>query len=153
MPLQGLINALLAVAVMLWPVASPAEVYRWVDENGKVHFGDRPPRGVETESLDLPEAAGSTPAPTEAERRAKTRRLLDAWEEERRIKKERKAEAAADKAKRKRRCSRARNELRDLQQGALFYELDQQGERRYLSDAELEQEKQKWREAIEYWCE
>ena len=151
MPLNGLIKVVLAVVVSS-PVVSMAEVYRWVDENGKVHFGDRPPRGVQTESLDLPETGGGPPAPTDEERKAKTRRLLDAWEEERRIKKEQQAQAAADKAKRKRRCSRARHELRDLQQGALFYELDEQGERRYLSDAELEQEKQKWREAIEYWC-
>ena len=43
MPLNGLIKVVLAVVVSL-PVVSMAEVYRWVDENGKVHFGDRPPR-------------------------------------------------------------------------------------------------------------
>ncbi|GGY31451.1 hypothetical protein GCM10011297_00180 [Bacterioplanes sanyensis] len=29
--------------LLLWVTASHAGIYRWVDDNGKVHFGDRPP--------------------------------------------------------------------------------------------------------------
>jgi hypothetical protein len=34
-------------------VTASAGIYRWVDENGKVHFGDRPPQAVETENINL----------------------------------------------------------------------------------------------------
>ncbi len=34
-------------------VTASAGIYRWVDENGKTHFGDRPPQTVETENVNL----------------------------------------------------------------------------------------------------
>ncbi len=42
----GLLGALLLVAN-----ASGGEIYRWVDDDGRVHFGDRPP--AEAERLDI----------------------------------------------------------------------------------------------------
>jgi hypothetical protein len=32
------------------------EIYRWTDENGVVHFGDRPPEGQKTQTIVIPEA-------------------------------------------------------------------------------------------------
>ncbi len=146
-------SAFLFLLLLCCGASVQAEAYRWVDENGKVHFGDRPPRGVEKESIKLPESKSSTPVPSAAERRDKTRRLLEAWEEERRIEKEQEAKAAAEKAERRKRCHRAKNELRDLQAGGLFYDLDEDGNRHYLSDAELMQEQEHWRKAIQRWCD
>ena len=31
----------------------PAEVYKWVDENGKVHFSDKKPEDSQAETLDI----------------------------------------------------------------------------------------------------
>lgn len=33
---------LLAMALLLCPVTAQAEIYRWTDEHGNVHFGDKP---------------------------------------------------------------------------------------------------------------
>ena len=33
--------------------ATYAEIYKWVDENGKVHFGDAPPSSKEAQSVNL----------------------------------------------------------------------------------------------------
>lgn len=41
--------ALLACA----SAVSAEEIFRWVDENGKTHFGDRPPASAEPEKLEL----------------------------------------------------------------------------------------------------
>lgn len=35
---------LIAIAVLLTGLSAHAEVYRWVDEQGVVHYGDRPPK-------------------------------------------------------------------------------------------------------------
>jgi hypothetical protein len=37
------------------------EIYRWTDENGVVHFGDKPPKGQNTQTIVIPPAhlAGS----------------------------------------------------------------------------------------------
>ncbi|MCK4707273.1 MAG: DUF4124 domain-containing protein, partial [Gammaproteobacteria bacterium] len=31
----------------------PAEIYKWVDQNGKTHFTDKPPEQVSVQKLDL----------------------------------------------------------------------------------------------------
>ncbi|MEZ5539069.1 MAG: DUF4124 domain-containing protein [Pseudomonadales bacterium] len=44
---------LLLLAILLgFLVPVRAEVYKWVDENGKVHFGDRAPEDKKSESID-----------------------------------------------------------------------------------------------------
>ncbi|GLP97594.1 DUF4124 domain-containing protein [Paraferrimonas sedimenticola] len=37
--------------------ASSAAVYRWVDENGKVHYSDEPEKGVKAEQIEVKEAS------------------------------------------------------------------------------------------------
>ena len=41
------------LSLMLWAGVCQAEIYRWVDDNGKVHFGDRPPATQKTEKLEI----------------------------------------------------------------------------------------------------
>ena len=49
---------LLALATGLVTTHSLAgEIYKWTDENGLVHFGDRPPQGQQAQSINTPEAA------------------------------------------------------------------------------------------------
>ena len=47
-------------AFTIWTPQSAAqdEVYRWVDENGVVHFGDRAPRQQEAEVVSIPQTSG-----------------------------------------------------------------------------------------------
>lgn len=46
-------SVVLASALLLCATAAPAEVYKWVDEQGRIHYGDRPPAG--TPLADLPD--------------------------------------------------------------------------------------------------
>jgi hypothetical protein len=57
--------------VALLPALAPGEVYKWVDEKGRVHYGDRPPAAQAPEALtDIsvyePDAAPQGPARTAA---------------------------------------------------------------------------------------
>ena len=49
----------LVTAFMTWAPDTLAEdeVYRWVDNNGVVHFGDRPPEDGVAESVSIPQSA------------------------------------------------------------------------------------------------
>jgi len=60
-------TVLIATLVLL-ATAAPAkdEVYRWVDENGVVHFGDRPDGQAEAELVDIQVSKGSGPATSPA---------------------------------------------------------------------------------------
>jgi hypothetical protein len=142
----------LVVAACLVGAAQAGKVYRWVDEAGKVHFGDRP-LANDAEQVELRRQSAPAAPADSAHRKEKTRRLLRAWEEERRIEAEQKQAAKQKAQEREQRCHRARHELRDLEAGGLFYELDEQGERRYWSEAEVRAEQERWREEIARWCQ
>ena len=47
-------------ALTMWTSESSAqdEVYRWVDENGVVHFGDQAPQQQEAEVVSIPQTSG-----------------------------------------------------------------------------------------------
>ena len=36
-------GVILAAALALWALPSPAQIHKWVDADGKVHFSDKPP--------------------------------------------------------------------------------------------------------------
>jgi glutaredoxin len=40
-------------AFLLLPVALSADMYKWTDDNGKVHYSDSPPPGKKAKKLDL----------------------------------------------------------------------------------------------------
>ena len=68
-PLFMLASLLLALP------AGAAEVYRWTDQNGQVHFSQRPPPG-ESQRMDLPEGdpGGATGDAELMQRRDRERR-------------------------------------------------------------------------------
>lgn len=53
----GLQWACLLVALPL--AASASAIYRWIDDRGQIHYGDRPPPGIEADALPPPLPAGS----------------------------------------------------------------------------------------------
>lgn len=53
------------------------EVYRWVDENGVVHFGDQPPQQGDAESVSIPNTSGIEAQPSQDATPANPEALLD----------------------------------------------------------------------------
>src|SRR5580658_9190438 len=58
---------LLCAALIAWSAMASAVVYKWVDAQGKVQYGDRPPDGVHAEVVELlgnhvPRSGSSRPA-------------------------------------------------------------------------------------------
>ena len=54
---------------VLFSATAMAQQYKWVDQNGKVQYGDVPPPGVKAQRLKPP-AGGSAPAPSAAAKKA-----------------------------------------------------------------------------------
>lgn len=56
--------------------AEPAPIYKWTDAEGRVHFSDHAPRGVQAAKVTLPESSGvlSPPKP-KADARHKPARI------------------------------------------------------------------------------
>ncbi|MGK9065502.1 DUF4124 domain-containing protein [Stutzerimonas chloritidismutans] len=110
---------------------SSAEIYRWVDPQGNVHFESRPRPGAEQVEV-RPQVIERDDATRERE--ARTERFFDARREEQAA-----AERQAGEQQRKRRqaCDRLRHELAQLSHGGRYFRLDAKGERVYYSEDEV----------------
>jgi hypothetical protein len=146
----------LAIA-LLAALAAPsmgAGVYKWVDENGKVNFGDRPPlEGAETVNIHAsPDQGGGTNAASAAERRERQRRLLDAYDTERTQKKARAEKEKHDKQVLEQKCQRARESLRNMQTATYLYDKDEKGNRRIYTDADRKKATDALQKKIKQFC-
>ncbi len=126
-----------------------AEVYKWVDEEGIVHYSDNPPQDAESERMQLPSTPGPKGDPSEILRR----RLEQAEKAKERRSEERLAASAAKEGKRAarvardQRCLETRMQLAVLQEQRPVYRDEQgqfrlqwvrdpySGEREYINDA------------------
>jgi len=113
-----------------------AGAYKWVDEEGRVHFGDRP-TSTQAEQIKLkknPKASLST-APNAEQRRITQQRMLDVYRQEREAKKAAKQKQKEEALKIAQQCADARDNLRQYERSQLYENLPN-GERRYLSTKE-----------------
>ncbi len=135
--LQAVLALILApvLALAVTSAVAAPEIYKWVDADGNVHYGDRPPAtGVDSRTLSLPPAPAREP--DQAQRDLKQRRLLDAFDAERNQRDQAKAEAAATRRERARDCEKARRELARFERANIVYTHDTSGARIYMSDEE-----------------
>jgi hypothetical protein len=138
--------------MLILPVhMAAAEVYRWVDERGQVHYGDRSrsqsASGVH--SYTPPAASAENPQ----QRMDKTRKLLDAYRVERQQAREQQQEQKEIREKRRRNCAIAKDNLRQYQRYGAIYRLDKDGNRDYLDEQGRRNLLQKARDDVARWCD
>ncbi len=44
---------ILVISTMLFSISASAEILKWTDSEGKIHFGDMPPAGAETSVVEV----------------------------------------------------------------------------------------------------
>jgi hypothetical protein len=133
-------------ALLLLVLAAPAtaELYKWTDSNGRVHFSDTAPAQKQKAEVlkapvAIPPGAPSSPAATapgtdDADRRMRERRLTEAWRQEAEQKERDAAEAAAKQAERAAKCADLRNSLQAAE-GRPVYITNANGEKEFLDEA------------------
>ena len=138
--------------VMLWIsgcllLASPvyAEIYRWTDANGKVHFSDQPFGKQQVEKVEVKPQTVAKPDPELEAYRQQTREQLRIAEEERRAQQ---AVAQNQRDVSPQQCASARDELQASMASSLHYDLDKNGNRVYSSSEEIEAYREKIRQFI-----
>ncbi len=146
--------AVAAALLCVSALAAPAGVYRWVDPEGRVHFGDRPPLDRDAQALDVPARPepATAPAASDAERLESQQRLLRAFEEERREREERRAKVEREAAEREYRCAQARDQLRSFREAGYLYDVDKDGNRIVLNEQDRTRAIKDAREAVARWC-
>lgn len=153
--IKGLGMAGLMILIAL-PVS--AEIFKWTDEYGRVHYGDKPPTETapEIKLKSQPGASDSATVPrvvNEDERREKQRKLIESFDADRRAKEQADAKRKEQQSVRQRNCNYARSELRTAQNSNLLYEYDQQGNKVYLNKHARNRYVNKWQTEVERWCD
>ena len=134
--------------LLMLSLSSPvvAQVYRWIDSHGNVHFDSRSRPGAE--QIDVrPQVVERDDATRDREARAE--RFFNARRQE-----QQQADQAMreQQAQREHECRYWREELASLSRGGRYFRLDAKGERVYYSEKEIDAARQQLTGRINAGC-
>jgi hypothetical protein len=123
-------------ATALAPSLSFAALYKWMDENGRVVYGDTPPAGVKADRLNT----GVAPADPAAVRDMASKDAEIRKRQQQRADDEAKANKdVADANLRRTQCQQAVGRIKTLREDANVYRYDEKGQRVFLEGAAREE--------------
>ena len=129
------------------------EIYKWTDENGNVHYGDRPSGSATEQRMALSYRRTDTSAlqkrvESHADSVAAREERRAAAAEEEKAAEEKVAEAAANAKK----CDAYRAQLETMVQSRRLYRQDENGERVYLDETDIQEARTRVEELISENC-
>jgi hypothetical protein len=135
------------LASILLPLLCNAEVYKWTDENGAIHYSDIKPNKGSSEKLNI-----KTNNPSQE--RASPQSSAQALDQQK--SKELQAQAERLKSETQNReqnsqCENARDNLKTLQENSRI-KINENGDIRFLTPEEIEQKKQSYIKLISEQC-
>jgi hypothetical protein len=139
---------LLFAALIAWSGIASAVVYKWVDAQGKVQYGDRPPDGVHAEVVELlgTHAAHSTSTPSASAPAAKAPGQTPADANTKKAVEEDVAQT------REKQCADAQDRYKKLIEGRRLYKTGADGERQYLTSDEIDSERLNAKREVDSIC-
>ena len=109
---------ILTVTLVTLPVPQAADIFKWTDEQGRVHYGDRP-EGQQV--VQIITTSGPAQDPTHGQRLQQQRQLLEMIEEDRQKFKQARTDEKAARAIRQANCDRTRTRLAEMQNARFIY--------------------------------
>jgi hypothetical protein len=143
---------LLTLTLVLANAAAASEIYKWVDEDGNAQYGDRPTEGairltsLESRPTDYNQVQQSVDARYEREKAA------DDAAEERATERRSKEESVAQAEERAGQCQTFRGRLEKMVMSRRLYREDENGERDYLNEDEMQSARDRVQSQIEEYC-
>jgi hypothetical protein len=131
-----------------------AQQYKWVDQDGKVRYGDVPPPGVKAQRLKPP-ASGPSPssaASAKGEKPLSPEAAYRKRQEDAQKQRDKEEQAGQEASAKRENCARAQESLRTLESGQRIVRTDSKGERYYLEDAQIAQETARARQLVKESC-
>lgn len=147
--IQGV--TLLLMSLAGFQTGNAEQVYKWIDDDGKVHFGDKPPVKENAEQLTI--KAAPDVDPDRLGRQQRTERLLEAFSRERREHDEARQADLKHKQERKRNCTIARQDLASYEKSPRLFRYDEHGKVQYIDDEQRLAAIDLVRKAAKRWCD
>ncbi|MEX2515563.1 MAG: DUF4124 domain-containing protein [Gammaproteobacteria bacterium] len=130
----SLLNTILLAVLSLSASAVSAEIYKWTDEDGVTHYGQKPPAEQAAESFRLPSSVSSQSQPADeseaAEELKESEDTSGQTEAEKRVNKQKEIQA------KKQNCENARKALENLKNRPRIQYINDEGERAFFTDEE-----------------
>jgi hypothetical protein len=149
------------IALFMADMTSATDIYTWKDKEGRTNYADNPPPGdtpARTLSgrISLPVSSGTTDTPAQGKPSSPSLAEQEMEFRKRRAEASEKQvlaeKAAADADERRKNCERARNQLAALESGQRIARHNDKGEREFLDERQLAEEKTATRKAVDSWC-
>lgn len=147
---------LLFAALLAWSGLASAVVYKWVDAQGKLQYGDRPPDGVHAEIVELlgthaasartaPAAAPASTVPAPAYKGPGVKTATGEAEEKKAVDQD--VAQTRDKQ-----CAEAQDRYKKLIEGRRLYKSGPNGERQFMTSEEIDTERLNAKRDIDTIC-
>jgi hypothetical protein len=137
-------RVLLCAMLIAWSGVASAVVYKWVDAQGKLQYGDRPPDGVHAEVVEMPGSHVGRSAPASPETKAPPPASAPNVAARPSPVSEDSAKKTVDEdvaQTRDKQCADAQDRYKKLIEGRKLYKAGADGERQYLSSEEIDSER------------
>lgn len=143
----------LMLAVTTAGTAVAGDIFKWTDEDGNVHFGDKPVGGGETEKVAI-QSRPTNPERVQAMVQSRAEAAAKAAEEEAAAtppgptpeELQAQADARAEK------CDKYREQLQRFVRSRRLYREDESGERVYLDEDEMQATREKAENRVQEFC-
>ena len=140
-------------AAALTTSAFAGEIYKYVDEEGNVHYLDRPTGESGEERMNITYSGTSSAAiSAQVKRRQDYMEALDEARSEKASQREAEAQARAEMEARAAKCEQNRARLETYLQSRRLYRENEAGEREYLDEEQMQEARRTAEEAIQETC-
>jgi hypothetical protein len=139
-------RVLLCAALIAWSGMASAVVYKWVDGQGKVQYGDRPPDGVHAVVVEMVGTRDTRTEPAPAPAQDSKAAAQTAANAPKKISAE---EAAANQQKL---CADAQDRYKKLLEGRHLYKQGDDGQRQYMTSEQIDSERASAKQEVDTVC-
>jgi hypothetical protein len=144
---------LLFAALIAWSGMAGAVVYKWIDAQGKLQYGDRPPDGVHAEVVELlgTHSGRGAPPPRAPDSSTGTKSAGQAQgtPDDAAEKKAVDSDVAATRDKQ---CADAQERYKKMIEGRRLFKTGADGERQYLTSDEIDSERLNAKRDVDATC-
>ena len=144
----------LLTLMLVGPIALAGKVYKWVDKDGNVHYGQQPEGAGAAQEMRIKTQRSSVNEDPPAEETEAKKDGSDNKEESVKVSSQKEKEEIEKKnaAIRKKNCSIAKKRLASINAGGRLYEGDEKGERKFWDDSTTNAKRAEAQAMVDEWC-
>ena len=143
-------NLLLVLILATSAVEVVAEIYKWKDDKGKIHYSDNPAKN--SRQMDIKDEPSENTNISKSQRKNRREKLIETFNAERKEKKQHQAEEKDKRDRLNAQCGRAKDRLKGYMKAGGLYNVDKEGNRTYISKEEHKAEIRNLQKRINKQC-